>query len=679
MNPVKLSKAGTIQAARLLALLASLLLLNACDGPPQASDTTKDVEAPKEKTPIVEVAPTSEPTPESQTTPATPVEPAPKPISEASPITLGEPIIVTLYPHLNRSIGGVTTFSREQYITIHEAPNGDEWEYFQNDLQVSYGRDGGLRGGVRKRIPEDPRRPGYPDVAVIKKQGAAHQAKEKRAAHIRPELTREMVHCTHPEHYFAKPNQAHAAWGPKTYEAAAEFTAHFLKEFWTDESRPRYLEVFNEPFVHAKDVGATVETFSEQHVVVARRIKELTPDVLVGGYAAAWVEVEAQNFEHWNKWQKTFMDIAGKDMDFFSYHIYDGINVVGEARNRTGSNTYAIIDLIDQYSHLLLGVAKPQVISEYGLIPEGNMGSMPYSAQRSAAMIRSTNAQLMTFMDHPDRIIKTVPFFLDKALWTYGMKNEHIPGEANPFLLRRKLADGSFVFTDLVKFYEYWKDINGQWLHSRTSDPDLRCHFLQDDKQLNVIMSNLETDARTVDLTGLENVRVHSVVKRSLRTDGDAPVLSDQALDSIPTSLTLHACESVILMIETQSLNAPSATVTETRNYATEYMKPIQANEPIEFTFRRVPTGQGDAMLRLSFGREHGTTRKPDVRFNNQLLDVPDDWAGDDQLGRTTFFGMLEIAVPIDLIHRTNTISITFPDSGGKVACAVLQTNLVGR
>lgn len=107
--------------------------------------------------------------------------------------------------------------------------------------------------------------------------------------------------------------------------------------------------------------------------------------------------------------------------------------------------------------------------------------------------------------------------------------------------------------------------------------------------------------------------------------------------------------------------------------------KPIQANEPIEFTFRRVPTGQGDAMLRLSFGREHGTTRKPDVRFNNQPLDMPDDWAGDDQLGRTTFFGMLEIAVPIDLIHRTNTISITFPDSGGKVACAVLQTNLVGR
>ncbi|MGC6455251.1 MAG: beta-agarase [Coraliomargaritaceae bacterium] len=588
-----------------------------------------------------------------------------------------EPVELFLYPHLKRSIGGVSEFKREQFITIHEAPIEEDWSYWENELEIAYGRDGGKRSGVRSRTPEDPNRKGFPDLNALRRMGRQYRKAYAASDYYRPKFTRETILCTHPEYYFAKAEQNHAPFGPKTYEAAAEFTAHYLKEFWTDESRPRYLEVFNEPFVHAEEIGATVEGFCEQHIAVARRVKELNPDVLVGGYTAAWVEVDARNFEHWNNWQKKFMDLAGEEMDFFSYHIYDGINVKGESRNRTGSNSEAILDLIDQYSYLLFGYAKPLVISEYGFIPEGNMGTMPYSSKRSADMLRSIMGQLMTFMDHPDRLIKTVPFILDKGLWTYGLKNEHIPGEANPFLLQRKLADGTFVKTDLIQFYKFWKGINGHWLYSRSDDPDLRCHFLSEKNTRHVILMNLEKTTREVRIRGLEELPADRVLLRSLRTDGMAPVIEESEYSQTPETLLLYPGQSLILSIESTRIDPPLATVEETRYHASDYLKPIIAHTPNYFAINHVNPGKGDAILRLSFGRDHRKNRKPEVFFNNQKLDVPDDWSGDNQNGRTNFFGMLEVPVPMEAIRESNQISVVFPDDGGKVSSTILQVNRV--
>ncbi|MEM6885138.1 MAG: beta-agarase [Verrucomicrobiota bacterium] len=590
---------------------------------------------------------------------------------------------ITLFPDARRTIGGETSFDRRKYITIHESPTATDlfdvdFDYLVNDLEISFGRDGGIRTGVMKQIPANQEKPDYPDLKILRDKAAIYRERWQDKPRAKPEITREVILCTHPESFFAKPDQNAAKFGPITNEGAAEFTAQFLKEYWGNQGRPRYLEVFNEPFVHAEDVGATIEEYCKQHVAVAKRIHALTPEVLVGGYAAAWAEVEANNFGHWEKFQKKFMDLAGEQMDFFSTHIYDGVNVTGEPRNRTGSNSYAIIDLIDQYSYILFGYAKPQIISEYGLIPEGNMDNLDYSAARSARMIRSANAQLMTFMDHPDRLLKTIPFFLGKALWTYDKEGAQA-GKANPFLLWRRLADGqTYEKTDLVKFYEYWKGIHGDWLYHRTSDPDLRCHFLLDGKRRNIILSNLDTEQKTVWLKGLQDLNVLSVTLRSLRTDGEQPELTERTLDAIPEELEMEVGESVILMVETEQAGSPTTTYSELRYYATDYMKPIEAGVATEFTIKDVSPGAGDGFLRLSFGREHGTERKPEVTFNGVKLYVPEDWAGDGQEGRKTFFGMLEIYVPAVFIEQENTVQVTFPDTGGKVACAILQFNRIG-
>ncbi len=43
----------------------------------------------------------------------------------------------------------------------------------------------------------------------------------------------------------------------------------------------------------------------------------------VGGYCTAFPDFKLQDFGRWNARWKQFIDIAGKDMDFFTIHLYD--------------------------------------------------------------------------------------------------------------------------------------------------------------------------------------------------------------------------------------------------------------------------------------------------------------------------------------------------------------------
>jgi len=591
-------------------------------------------------------------------------------------------VVITVDPNCVRDIGGITRFDRNQFITIHESFGSSDmdvadFQYIEDGLEAAYGRDGGFLSHHAQGTRADPANADMPDIKHVKQLATEYRRDRRQRIGSEWDEIRETVLCTHPHIMHAMSNNTELAWGPRTYESIAEFTAQFLKHYFRDDDRPRYLEVFNEPFVKAKKIGTTVEAMCEQHNVVAKRVKELNPDVLVGGYAAAWVEVEDRNFGHWNSWQRTFMDIAGANMDFFSYHIYDGVNVMGEPRDRTGSNSEAIMDLIDTYSHIKWGVAKPIMITEYGKIPEGNMRTMQYSAKRSARMLYSFMGQAITFMDHPDRLMKTIPFILGKALWTYGMENEPVAGEANPFLIWRRLEDGSFVQTHLSLFYRYWKGFGGDWRKSDCSNPDVRVQLLVDGRRLNLALMNLDNkSAQRVTFSGLEDITPASVRRRSLTTHGDAPVLQERELWTVPDAVTLAPGESSLFVITLARSVPVSSTVREDRVYATEYLKDIGAGKPLAFTFPGTPTGDGAAILRVSPGRELGKAVLPQsVTFNGEALAIPTNWAGSDQAGRKKFFGMIEFKVPMKHVRRTNRVEIVYPDSGGKLACVVLQVN----
>ncbi|WP_111979612.1 beta-agarase [Algibacillus agarilyticus] len=595
-----------------------------------------------------------------------------------------EVVDVHLAPTTIRDIGGITQFNRSQYITLHESfGSGDLSEedllHIENELEAEFGRDGGLISWLANDIPADSKNPKMPDVSKMKDLFQKKFYENGSDIRLNAENMRNVILCTHPEKMHGHKNNKSYAWGPYSAEATAEYTAHLLKYGFTDKNRPRAIEVYNEPFVKAKKIPTNIEEMSKQHNVVAKRVKELNPDVMVGGYSAAWVEFESGNWNNWNNWQKKFMDIAGENMDFWSYHIYDGVNVMGTPRARTGSNSEAIMDIIDTYSHIKFGVAKPIMVTEYGQIPAGNMSTMPYSEARSAGMLYSALGQLMTFMDHPDRLIRTVPFILGKASWTYGMANDYVPGDANPYLLWRRLADGkTYVETDLTKFYYFWKGVKGEWRLSSSSNPDVRVHMLADNNRLNVIMMNLDSESKQIALNGLKTIKTDAVTIRSLTTHAEKPVLAEKALQKMPESLELSAGEIVMFQLEMKHSLPVKGKVKEHRIYATDYLQDIKGNQQLNFTFNGVPTGKGSATLRLSPARELGKQPLPSkISINGTPLALPTNWAGDNQKGRKMFYGMVELDIPMAALKEKSTVSLSYPDDGGKIASAVLQINRV--
>ncbi len=595
-----------------------------------------------------------------------------------------EEVSVQLDPSTIRNIGGVTQFNRNQFITVHESfgstdLNDDNLRYLEEVLEAEYGRDGGFISWMAKSLPADPSNPDMPDVSKISALFNDKFSDNYEGRRINPSNMRNVILCTHPEIMHGHANNTSTPWGPKSAEATAEYTAHLLKHGFTDEERPRFLEVYNEPFVKSKKIPTSIEAMSEQHNVVAKRVKELNPDVMVGGYSAAWVEFEHSDFNNWTNWQKKFMDIAGKNMDFWSYHIYDGVNVMGTPRSRTGSNSEAIMDIVDTYSHIKFGVAKPIMITEYGKIPQGSMNTLQYSEERSAGMLYSAMGQLITYMDHPDRLLRTVPFFLGKAAWTYGMNNNYVPGEANPYLLWRRLADGeTYVETDLMKFYYFWKGVAGEWRLSKSNNPDVRVHLLADGNKLNVILMNLDDAAKKVSLDGLQDLETESVSIRTLTTNGVRPILGEHPAEKAPLWLNMFAGDVVMIQMNLKTPPKTQKTVKEHRIYATDYLQEIQGNKEMNFTFNNVPEGKGTATLRLSPAREQGQQALPSsISINGKPLEIPSNWAGDDQKGRPMFYGMVEVEVPMEQLSKNSKVSLVYPDDGGRVASSVLQVNRI--
>ncbi|MEM1108413.1 MAG: beta-agarase [Planctomycetota bacterium] len=592
-------------------------------------------------------------------------------------------VSIDLVPDEVRSIGGITTLEREKYLVIHATPDESDMSeeivsYILNDLGAYYGRDGGIQTGRLQTVPADPDRPGMPDTAYMAQEGKQWIAERAGNPRFAPEHMREVVLCTHPEYMVAREGNDSAAFGPETFESAAEFVANFLKHYYTDETRPQYYEVFNEPFIKTEKTGTTARHMAEQHVVAARRIRELLPndDIMIGGYSAAWAEVEARNFEHWNGWQKMFMDVAGDEMDFFSTHLYDGINVKGTHAERTGSNTEAILDLIDSYSFIKFGVAKPQAITEYGRInksPENKV--WPDRLRRMGILLASFNGMMMTYMDHPDRLIKTVPYILGVGSWTYGnpanmTSTEEVP---NSFLLFRRAGD-NYVPTELEKFYLVWKGIDGERRVLHSDDPDLRGHYFADGLRHSVVLHNMDDRPRTVKLSGLDDVDITKTALRSLQTHGEIPLLTERTLFGVPEELELQVGETAVLLLDLRKEHAAKQVRLETRVYATDYLQAIEADQDISFTFNDVPGGEGDGVLRLAIGREQDKSLQPQVTIGGKELVVPTDWAGD-QRDRKLFFGVIEVPVPSDLLTPTTEVQLRFPDTGGKVASAVLQVN----
>lgn len=572
--------------------------------------------------------------------------------------------------NIRHEVGGISEFDREKYITVHSSLTEGDWvgeeaklDYLINDLDVHFGRDNGIMILYLDQVAEDPNRPGYADPADMTAIGQSYREDfygTQYAKRHSMDAKNDVMIGGQTRAFWTGEDNPHGrlkpGWQLAGVEASGEFMGHFLNEFYRDEGqgpqqgapRPKYLEILNEPLYELIDghKGSTVtplEVF-EFHNEMAAAIRTVNDTTLLGGYTTAFPIFEERDFARWDERMKLFIDTSGAYMDYFSLHFYDFNDRHYKGRDYyKGGRVEATMDMIEQYSLLRLGEVKPFLISEYGgrdhLREKGN-----WSPRRDWEFMKAFSPLMLSFMDRPDVILKSIPFIVAKAEW--GTSN----GIPYNWRLLRKASEGSdggldeWVFTEQIKFYELWSDVTGTRVETKSSNLDVMMDAYVDGHKAYVILSNLNDAPEQVRLklfdgrkTGLKSVKV-----KQLHLKGEAPQLLVYEQKKPLHKLTLaNEATAIIEYTFNQKILIPQ-TLTETKYYSTTYNQPIEAGAAIEFKLEEVAKNRGrDAVLRIGLGRDKDRSRQPVVKFNGVPLEVPSNYRGTEQKIRSAFFWTL--------------------------------------
>ncbi|SDX72292.1 agarase [Lutibacter oricola] len=605
---------------------------------------------------------------------------------------------VTVNLNVKHSVGEASTFDRSKFMVIHANSTENEWngdnftsdlkDHFLNGYDVYLGRDtGGITWNINQ-IQEDPARTGFANPTEIASRGLTTRNNFANNTDIHQYEVRKVHNVVgaqlHPFWTGESQKETGQGWKFASPTATGEYMGRYFNEFHGDNGQkvPTYIEVINEPAYEAlggkMDYSNSIQEIADFHVEVADAIRAQNSNLKIGGYTTAFPDFEVGDFQRWNNRWKLFMDVAGEKMDFWSIHLYDfGSIRGGEKELRSGSNVEATFDMMEHYSKLSFNEVKPFVISEYGAQTH-DYNNETWSSYRDWLHVKASNSQLMSFLERPESIASAINFVIVKAEWGYNTDKD-IP---YPSRLMRKTNEpdsytGQWVYTDMVKFFQLWQNVNGTRVDSITDDLDIQVDAYVDGDKGYVILNNLNFEATTVNLDVFDasNINVSSILKRHLTlSGGNTTVLEEETFNAAISSVEIGAESTVILEYTFDSAITINKTSKETKYYATSYLKPIVANQPNTFNINNVVKGSfGEAVLRVGVGREHGKSLHPSVKINGQTIEVPNDWRGYDQAQRERFFGVLEIPVSFGELQENNTVEVEFGDAGGHISSVSLQ------
>ncbi len=605
-------------------------------------------------------------------------------------------------------VGDVEKFDRSKFVTIHSTINQPNWaqrNVGDRDMRVDFldrydvycGRATGGITSTLRRVKEDPTRPGFADPADIKRLGALDRAAYARRSgeYEKYESRSNKILCT--QHYLyptgellnKKPGVR--SWALSTTDsadepfgtAAGEFYAHYLREFFgnggkSGEPKPKFCEITNEPlwplvdWTQGKEKEDLTRIF-RFHATVAREIKKLNPDMPIGGYCTAFPDFDSNNFERWNQRWKHFIDIAGKDMDFWTIHLYDFPCIGSKQKYRKGSNMEATMDMLEQYSYMTLGEVKPLMVSEYGAQTH-NYNRKPYTPYASWLKVKSEIAMVMQFMERANNINMTLPYHMLKMEWNKA------PGSARLMMRDNEPESytGAYRFTDNVKFYQMLADINGVRVDTKSSNVDVMCDGYVDGDTAYILVSSLSMESAKFDLNifGASRAPKRVTARRFYLKGGKdgLPQLDEYEVKDITATQELDAESTYLFIIKYGKSLKINQLNEESKYYATSYLQPITGNKSITFEINGVKCAKrGEAVLRLGLGRDHGKVLQPKVVVNGHNIEVPKNFRGDEQRQRDNFFGVLEIPLSVEQLKESNKIEVTLPDDGGYISTCTMQ------
>jgi hypothetical protein len=467
-------------------------------------------------------------------------------------------------------------------------------------------------------VVEDAARPGFVDVPSLLASCAAPAPLGWPVGEV------DMVVSSKPDQLYNNSCQGATGQAPKgfmpgSHAATAEFFALFYEHCMPATAQPRVLmEVANECDVKtgAAACDTTWDEMVALHVAVGDAVHAAhanasaaaaaraaagaagaspPPRPLVCGPTAAFPEYQLNDFVRWRPGGQFAEFVAktagtsggnsggGNDggnsggssskssspIDCLSIHFYStyGGSAAGpfssNYSSHEGGNLLASLDLQEAATAAARGGIGgggplPLLVSEYGAGFKAQ--PLPYRPEHDYWVLREVNAKLMSFMDRPDRILKALPFIVDKASWDQaGMADN--ASASYPFVLWRNVSGSdasnfSWAPTHLHKFYAAWRDVDGERFAAQSDDANVQVQAFATASNWTVALNNLNhTGAARVALAWPAlpaGCAVDRVTVRRLFWDASAgaPALTDAVLApgaALPASVVLNAADLVIV------------------------------------------------------------------------------------------------------------------------------------
>ena len=610
---------------------------------------------------------------------------------------------ICIKTNTKHSIGEFSNFDRQKYINIHANLTEGDWngegeklEYIIEDLDVHLGRDNGSMGWYMNQSTLD-KNTGLVSQSYMNSQsyyvkntvyGTQHADKHKYENNF--DLLIGGQELPFWPGNTTKPYTGVDGWKVESAKVSGDYMGRYLKQFFRNEGeaptkgqpRPRFMEVINEPLYGLVDNGkhTELEVF-QYHNTIAKEIRKHVPEMMIGGFTEAFPYYDDDNFGNWNKRMKLFIDTCGSHMDFISIHIYDfnkhhfnnGTTFNGPV-NYKGSRLEAVMDIIEQYSYLTLGKVLPLMISEYGG-RDHSIEWKTWSAQRDWNFMKSFSPLQLQFMQRPNVILKAIPFIMNKSEWGFTT----VP---YPWRLMRKANEpasytGDYVFTELIKYYELWSDVNGTRIKTNSNNPNILTDTYVDGNKMYIIASNLNSNSESLDFE-IDNISGNPITSASvkhLHLRGSNPILSDAAYNTNQIFMLEPEATAIFTINFEKNINFKSESK-ETKHYADSYLKNITGGEENIFNINNIAENSADeAYLRVAFSRNHNLSKIPIISINGTTLTLPTDYSGDAQSLREQYLIMYEIPVPAYLIQENNRISVKFNDgNGGHISTVTMRT-----
>lgn len=229
---------------------------------------------------------------------------------------------------MKHSVRGVSDFNRRKHITVHANVHEADWKgediakhYLMNELDVYFGRDNGNASWLFRYTPQDPGKPGTPNLSDLdalnawfnstyRDQGASVSTYEHRAGELIMGTNPDVVLPSNNYRKLQGREDKGGRYMLRDSSASADWVAEYLDTLFREESnpgaqlRPKYWEVTNEPDMilntRNKFFLSSWEALFKYHNLVADKVRRRLGDraPLIGGMTWGLHDLGDPDFWH---------------------------------------------------------------------------------------------------------------------------------------------------------------------------------------------------------------------------------------------------------------------------------------------------------------------------------------------------------------------------------------------